>query len=40
MVHFDERAIDSEGLLVLDVGEPSHALNCLATPTLCPQKFG
>ena len=40
VVHFDGCAVDSEGLPVLDVGEPSHALELFATPTLCPQKFG
>ena len=32
VVHFDGCAVDSEGLLVLDVGEPSHALELSCHP--------
>ena len=32
MVHFDGCAVDSEGLLVLEVGEPSHALELSCYP--------
>ena len=32
VVHFDGCAVDSEGLLVLDVGEPSHVLELSCHP--------